>query len=62
MNELAATWYSPDTAAQLLGVSTKTIYRQIERGLLEVRRVGSRIVISDKALTEMLDKAGRRDG
>ena len=41
-------------AAQVLGVSEKTIYRLASTGKLRAARIGSRVVITKKALLELL--------
>lgn len=55
----AMPYYTVPEAAAVLRVSEKTIRRQITAGKLAAYRIGARLIISDKALTEMLDKSGR---
>ena len=42
---LEAVSLSPDTAAELSGISTRQIYRLLERGAFKARRCGARTLI-----------------
>ena len=42
---LEAVSLSPDTAAELSGISTRQIYRLLERGAFNARRCGARTLI-----------------
>jgi len=46
--------YDLATAAGLVGVSPKTLQRQIDAGKLESRRVGVKVLITHATLTEWL--------
>lgn len=39
--------------AELLGVSSKTIYRMIKRGELKAKKFGRRVIIARKDIDEM---------
>ncbi len=49
--------YSVREAAAALGVSTRTIVREIKRGHLQAVRVSRRVVIPTTALTQYLKNA-----
>jgi excisionase family DNA binding protein len=43
-------------AAKLLSISVRTVWREVDEGRLKVKRVGSRVVFSVKALQEWLEQ------
>lgn len=45
---------SPDEAAALLGVSPRTMYRQIAAGKIRVGRVGRRVLVSRAEIERLL--------
>jgi excisionase family DNA binding protein len=53
MNRLA---YSVKEAGAALGVSARTIVREVQRGRLRAARVGRRVLIPAEALTEFLNR------
>jgi excisionase family DNA binding protein len=62
----ARPWLSVDEAARLLGVSEKTVRRQVARGHLAHRRVGRRLLIAATALapnvgSDRVRKPGRAE-
>lgn len=52
-----------EAAAQAGHVSAETLYRLAREGHLPVRRIGRKVVISERLLHEWIDQAGDvRDG
>jgi excisionase family DNA binding protein len=52
----AKLFLSKDETAELLGVSSKTIYRMIKRGELNAKKLGRRVVISRKDIDNMFSE------
>jgi excisionase family DNA binding protein len=48
--------YDLDTAAQVVSVSRRTLYRAIRAGDLTVTKIGRRTLVTAAALSEWLDK------
>lgn len=46
----SAGWCSVAEAAGVLGVSVRSVYRQVKAGTIESRRVGERVVVARRAL------------
>lgn len=56
---MTARWLNMEEAAARLGhISARTLYRLAAEGHLPVRRVGRKIVISEKRLDEWADGIG----
>ena len=60
---MTARWLNMEEAAAHLGhVSARTLYRLAQEGHLPVRRIGRKIVISQKRLDEWADGEGNVRG
>lgn len=61
INPIVKLYYTKQEAAQMLSLSVRMIDYMIQRGVLRVRRVGRRVLISRKALLQFAqgDHSGR---
>lgn len=53
--------YSVKEAGEALGVSARTVVREIQRGRINAVRIGRRVVIPAQSLTEFLNGRAKDD-
>ena len=55
--KLPSAVFSPQAAADYLGVDRKTLYREIQRGRLRCFHVGAQIRITEEQLIEYMEES-----